>query len=362
MLKFIQNMGMKKAVIIFAIFSVFIGCSLWPWGKRSPYSREELARIADKEVYIIDGERYIKVPAENERGFCYVKVDEYLAGKVTPLPLRYAPREKGEREGGRSGWERAKETPPLPLRKKPFPLPSYPSPPYLKKKIAIFPFQEKTTAVSLSGGEVARMLAATLMRRAPSVQVIDYEVVKKALEKLPERGRPKEELKGLGRALGVQAVIMGEMYGPFEFSIKEGDEEKKICYVELRLRMFDTIRGRLIGGYKLTNPLLKAEGGAEQAVAVAIEEGVKELKKVIERMGWYSRVALVEGEVIYLLAGSLSGLKEGDVLEVYSPDNLRRPKGQVRVIKLFGIDSSMAEKVKGEGIKEADLVRFPSGA
>jgi len=34
----------------------------------------------------------------------------------------------------------------------------------------------------------------------------------------------------------------------------------------------------------------------------------------------------------------------------------------VRVIKLFGIDSSMAEKVKGEGVEEADLVRFPSGA
>ena len=41
-----------------------MACSILPWKRaRSPYTKEEVAKLSEKDIYIIDGEKYIKVPS-----------------------------------------------------------------------------------------------------------------------------------------------------------------------------------------------------------------------------------------------------------------------------------------------------------
>ena len=57
-----------------------MACSVLPWTRsRSPYTKAEVARLSDKDIYVIDGEKYVKVPSgKDEQGnvqFQYVKVE-----------------------------------------------------------------------------------------------------------------------------------------------------------------------------------------------------------------------------------------------------------------------------------------------
>ncbi len=130
----------------------------------------------------------------------------------------------------------------------------------------------------------------------------------------------------------------------------------------------------------------RVSGGAERGSASsdAVGQG-KLLQELLGRMNsaagqtaaqypWLTRVAMVEGNRIYLSAGKASGLREGDILAVYGPGReIIHPiakvsmgfqtgpyKGKIKVVKLFGRDASEADLIAGEGKVEGnDLVAFP---
>jgi hypothetical protein len=98
------------------------------------------------------------------------------------------------------------------------------------------------------------------------------------------------------------------------------------------------------------------------------------LEKKTARYQWLTRVALVDGDHIYLCAGEASGLKPGDTFAVYGPGReiihpvakvslgfQRGPfKGTIKVVKLFGADAAEASLVAGEAeIEGNDLVSVP---
>jgi hypothetical protein len=353
-----------------------VACSILPWKRsRSPYTKEEVARLSDKDIYVIDGEKYMKVPSgEDEQGnvqFRYVKVDRYLAGEVEPLPLEVEA-ERVTREETH-GVERAtqkeeflaaqepvvqeqevKETPPVAIRSIKHP--------YLKRKIAILPFEDRTKFTFEKFGEiVADRLARKMEDEVFTSLVIDREMVRLALAR---SGLTSQDLNNpsktivLNKTLGVQGVIVGAVYGPFVTTTTPAEYEKfSMAIVRVVVKLIDTAQGSIVKEFVAANPLAGTEEFGVQseerakyrAVDLAIDQILAQVVNEIQGMDWLTRIALVEGNTVYLNAGNRTGLKKGDLLEVYPAGDPggTRPMGRIKVSKLFGVDAAVAQVIQG---------------
>jgi hypothetical protein len=56
-------------------------------------------------------------------------------------------------------------------------------------------------------------------------------------------------------------------------------------------------------------------------------------------------------------AGKFTGVRVGDTFLVYPGTMPSDPKGEVRVSRLFGLDASVADITRGEGLRATDLVK-----
>jgi len=351
-----------------------LACSVLPWSKRSPYTKEELARLADKDIYTIDGEKYIKVPAgRDEKGnikFRYMEVERYLAGEIEPLPLEAERIKRAEVKGvGKVKREEVRETEP----KKTPALTTRPlKHPYLKRKIAVLKFDDRTKFAYERFGEIiAERLANKMEIKVFSSLVMDRETVNHTLEKLglsPEDLKDPAKAKLLNVTLGIQGIIMGSVYGPFVTSSAPAQSEKSsMAIVRIEAKFIDATHGRIVKEFVATNPLaeseetgaLSEEKAKYRAVDLAVDQILARVAKEINGMDWFTRIALVEGNMVYLNAGYQTGLKEGDLLEVYPSGGLRgaKPIGRIRISKLFGVDASAAQVVEGSGFQVNDVVR-----
>lgn len=352
-----------------------MACSSLPWKKSHSsykYKKEELARLSDKEIYVIDGEKYVKVPAgKSEEGnvkFTYVKVDRYLAGEVEPLSLE-AERVKRVKKEEVKGVERgtAKEeagavqkteekvAPPVTTR-----LLKHP---YLKRKIAILSFEDRTTFTFEKFGEIiADRLAKKMDSKVFTSLVMDREIVRLTLQKsglTPTELKDPSKAKLLNKALGVQGIIVGTVYGPFATTATQAEGEKmSMAIVRIDVKFIDTTQGRIVREFVATNPLadseefgaLSEEKARYRAVDLAIDYIIAQVVDEINGMDWFTRIALVEGNTVYLNAGYQTGLKKGDFLEVYPAGDIKgtNPIGRIQVSKLFGIDASVAQVIQGK--------------
>ncbi len=127
------------------------------------------------------------------------------------------------------------------------------------------------------------------------------------------------------------------------------------------------------------NPIFETEERGEfsrdktklRAIQLAIEELTGNLVSAINHMGWYTRIVKIDGNRVYLNAGRLTGLKVGDLMDVYGPEGgiieqiagtpknsfEDKRKGQVRVSQLFGADAAMARITNGGNFALSDVVR-----
>jgi hypothetical protein len=81
-------------------------------------------------------------------------------------------------------------------------------------------------------------------------------------------------------------------------------------------------------------------------------------------MDWFCRIAKVEGEEVYINAGKLTGLKVGDVIEVFrpgAPGERGEVKGKVKISAFFGIDASMGRLIQGKNPDVNDIVKLAKG-
>jgi hypothetical protein len=360
-------------LLLLSVTSV-AACSILPWKKaRSPYTKEEVARLSDKDIYVIDGEKYVKVPSgKDEQGnvqFQYVKVERYLAGEVELLPLepqRVASEEVqgGEREIQDEGFvtaqepgvqeQEAKEIPPVTIRSIKHP--------YLKRKIAILPFEDRTQFTFEKFGEIiADRLATQMEDKIFTSLVMDREMVRLSLAR---SGLTFEDCKNpskstvLNKTLGVQGVIVGAVYGPFVTTITPAEDEKvSMAIVRIAAKFIDTAQGSIVKEFVVTSPLAGSEGFGElseerakyRAVDLAIDQIIAQVVNEIQGMDWLTRIALVEGKTVYLNAGYRTGLKEGDLLAVYPAGDPggTKPIGRIEVSKLFGVDAAVAQVIRG---------------
>ena len=351
-----------------------MACSILPWKRaRSSYTKEQVAKLSDKDVYIIDGEKYLKVPSgTDEQGnvqFHYVQVDRYLAGEVEPLPLEM---ERATREETQE-VERATEEREVVAAQEPAvqkPEAQEPSPvttrivkhPYLKRKIAILPFEDRTQFTLEKFGEIiADRLAQKMEDKIFTSQVVDRGMVRLTLARSGLSARDltnPSKATVLNKTLGVQGVVVGTVHGPFVTTTNPTEYEKiSMAIVRVAVQFIDTSQGRIVREFVATNPLgpseefgeLSEERAKYRAVDLAVDKILTQLVSEIQGMDWLTRIALVEGNTVYLNAGNRTGLRTGDLLEVYSAGDIdgTKPIGRIKVSKLFGVDAAVAKVIRG---------------
>lgn len=363
------------AVLLVLILAVSLACSKLPWPKRSRYTKEELARLADKDVYTIDEEHYIKVPTgTDEKGnvtFAYVRVEEYLSGKVEPLPVEAERIRRADKQ--EPARPRQEETAVVEGNSAVVSSTRSAKHPYLKRKMAIVPFEDRTDFdYGKFGTQIANRLADRMEMQVFTSLVMDWEMITRAMDGLdltPQDLEDPANGRRVNAALGVQGIITGAVYGPFVTSSAQDESEKRsMALIQISLKFIDAAQARVIKEFVAINPLadseqmgdLSEERAKYKAIDLAIDQIIAQIAPDIGAMDWFTRITYVDGTAVYLNAGYQTGLKEGDLLQVYPSETIEGgiPKGSIRVTKLFGFDASMAQVIKGSGFQVNDVVRF----
>lgn len=361
-------------VLFFLPFLIF-ACSKTSWFpiKKGPPHKAKMKELLDKEVIIIDRVEYIKVlnPKVQQEGnspkFLYIPVDEYLAKKDSYLALSI---EKGE----------------SPFSPKPFVIDSSPSKwdspspisispiKNLKKKVIITHFDDRISSEEEAFGDwISEKLAKEISKHSSQILFIDYPMVKEFLGRLGILPAELEHPKGLqilNEAFGIHAVIMGELSGPYIFTAQglKDPEGLASAIIKIETRILETFSGRVLRSFSVQNPLMETrtkgafadEKAKIKAIDLALSDMGRALSKELERLEWYGRIAKVDGEEIYINAGKLSGLKIGDIMEVYPlgvPEERRRAKGKVQISAFLGIDASIGRWIQGQKPEALDILK-----
>ncbi len=364
-------------ILLFILFLVF-ACSTPSWFpiKKGTPHKAKMKELLDKEVVIIDKEEYVKVlnpktsEGKDQPKYLYVPVNEYLSKKETFVtqPIR---------------MEGAKKEPPASTTKPSSPLeeevlvvsPPKPTLPSLKKKVLINYFDDRTTeGEEVLGDWVAEKLMNEVTRRSLHVLFADYQMVKEFLEKkgldLKELETPKV-LRLLNEVFGIHALVVGQLSGPYVFITKttKDQEGTASAIIKIDVRLMETFSGKTLKNLTANNPIVAAkEKGSfseEKAKVKAIDLTIatlgRSLAKELEGMDWFCRIAKVEGEEVYINAGKLTGLKVGDVMEVFRPGGSGERgevKGKIQISAFFGIDASMGRLIQGKNPDVNDILKL----
>jgi hypothetical protein len=370
----------KPRLFIFALLLVLLfvfACSRPSWfpiKKGTPY-KAKTKELLDKEVIIIDKEEYIKVlnprasEGKDQPKYLYVPVNEYLSKRETYTTPTM-------REEVKKGSSATSTKPSSPLEEEVFIVsPSKPTFPGLKKKVLITYFDDRTTeGEEVFGDWVAEKLMKEVNRRSLQVLFTDYQMVKEFLEKkgfdLKDLETPKV-LSLLNEVFGIHGLVAGYLSGPYVFTTKttKDQEETASAIIKIDIRLVDTFSGKTLKNLSASNPIVavKEKGSfpEEKAKVKAIDLTIASLGRSLAReldgIDWFCRIAKVEGEEIYINAGRLTGLKVGDVMEVYRPGGSGERgevQGKIQISTFFGIDASMGRLIQGKNPDVNDILKL----
>ena len=382
----------RRAKLIPFLVFFLTACSLLPWLKSEnrSYRKMKEKALVDQEVVIIDGEEYVKIVDGEREGnlrggrYRYIPVDEYLS--------------KRDGFSGSQGQETVGEESVL-LPEKETITKSYEMPKTksrertettvsssveLRRKIIITPFEDQEPDGNW-GEMVADRLRESLESRTDRILCLDDEVI---LDYLNTRGIKSIRLddpmvlRVANTVFGAHVLLYGALSGPYvaASTSKGGDgEDTALAIVRIQVKLVEAGTGRVMKAFEERNPIFATEEKGEfsrdktklKAIQLAIEELTDNILNEINHMGWYTRIAKIDGDRIYLNAGRLTGLKVGDLMDVYGPGGGKieqivgtpkdpfggHRKGQVKVSQLFGTDAAMARITNGGNFALSDVVR-----
>jgi hypothetical protein len=382
---FKRKMDLRKTkpcfLILFLFFILFLvfACSTPSWFpiKKGPPYKAKMKELLDKEVIIIDREEYVKVlnpkasAGGNQPKYLYIPMNEYLSKRemyTTPSIRK----------------EETKKELPIALTK-PSPSeiekevylvsPSKSAIPELKKKVVITHFDDRTPyADEMFGDWVSEKLIKEVNRRSQRILFVDYEMVREFLEQrgiaLTDLETPKV-LQLLNEVFGIQALIVGQLTGPYVFTTKgEKDQEGTAsAIIKIEMKLMNTFSGKTLKTLSANNPIIatKEKGSFSEekakvkAIDITIADLGRSLSKELDDVDWFCRIAKVEGEEVYINAGRLTGLKVGDVMEVFRSggyEERREVKGKIQISACFGIDASMGRLIHGEKPDVNDILKL----
>lgn len=367
------------AILILLAFFLVSACSTPAWFpiKKGPPHKAKMKELLDKEVVIIDRKEYVKVlnPRTAEGGsqpkYLYVPIDEYLAKKNT-YTAQLVQREEEKKSLSSPS---SKASPPVSVREK-VPVSISVSPvSHLKKKVMIAHFDDHTTSgEEIFGDWLAERLVKEVGERSLQTLLVDYQMVKEFLEKkeipLSDLQTPKA-LKLINEVFSIHAIVLGEFSGPYVFTTKgvKDSDGTSSAIIKVEMRVVDTFSGKTLKRLSTQNPVVatKEKGvfSDEKAKGRAFDFIVSDLGRSLTReldgLDWFCRIAKVDGEEVYINAGRLTGLKVGDVMEVFRPGiggDRGEVKGRIQISAIFGMDASIGKLIQGKKPDENDILKL----
>lgn len=177
--------------------------------------------------------------------------------------------------------------------------------------------------------------------------------------------------KKQGDAVGLIRQMRAEVSSQVRVRIFAGKNGKEI-YNELRSGEADATSTRVAERANGSENLADDPEMVKTAIRKAFVSAIPNIIRSMEKLSWEGRVAMVNGERVFVNAGRLSGLQVGDILkvteegeDVYDPETGKfigaapgRLKGTVEIVSYFGKDGSIAIIHSGSGFQENDRVEL----
>ena len=280
------------------------------------------------------------------------------------------------------------------------------SPAQLKKRVAVFTFEDKTEHRwtwwdgKPPGDGMADMLTTTLVKSGKYLVIERTEINQVIQEQqLGQTGMVTEQSAAkVGKLLGVELAVMGAVT---EFGhSKEGTGgrisgigigvKKQSATVAVDVRFVNTTTGAILaaenvrkekskGGISVSTPKFDFNNRNEfdnSLVGKATREAIDDIVGLIDaqmaQLPWEGKIILVRGNTIFIKPGSDAGVKTGDVFAVYSkgedlidPDtglslgSVETKIGSIAVTSIVSGGKAAQAVIKaGSGFKKGDLVRL----
>jgi hypothetical protein len=331
--------------------------------------------LINKEVIIIDKEEYVKVVNPNaskgkdQPKYLYIPVNEYLSKKE----IYITPPQPG---GGINHEASIASNESSVLLEEPLnSSPSKPTDAHLKKKVVITYFDDRTTEEGeVFGDWVAEKLMKEVSRRSLLTLFVDYQMIKEFLEKMGTDVKDLETPKALqllNEIFGVHIVVVGKLSGPYVFTSRTAKDQEGTAsaIIKIDMRLVDTFSGKTLNTLSANNPIFASkekgsfpeEKAKVKAIDLTISNLGRSLARELDSVDWFCRIAKVEDEEVYINAGRLTGLKVGDVMEVFQPrgpGEREEVKGKIQISGLFGIDASMGRLIQGKNPDVNDILKL----
>jgi TolB-like protein len=332
------------------------------------------SRLRHEELIRIDDDVYVRVPNpdappdEPYRRYRYIPADEYLANPdsytmvTAPVqdlqqdewrPVIPEPESPTKMEGPNQAVETRTTRP-------------------LRKKLMVVPFKDLTNRQGRGFSDlVMTRLIAKIQAASDQVVLFDSSILREAQndqENGSESLRLPEKARWVGQSYGIHAVLMGTISHAFVSSkrgMTKGKKDSAYAIAEISARLIDTVSGDVLHQWEKRNSIFDAEAQGDfpeekaqlKAVDIIASELSRDILEKLKTLDWYTTIANVDGNQVYINAGKQSGVQIGDTFSVYPAEVAQNPIGEIRVTSLFGLDASVGDITYGKGFKATDLVR-----
>jgi hypothetical protein len=265
----------------------------------------------------------------------------------------------------------------------------------MKKRLLVLPFLDEKIARSESIRDLARRAVVTELNRTEQFVIVKNSDFPIDLGKYRTEKNEYNlnEVAKMASGMGISAIVEGKI---IDIKAKRlGDavglfrEIKARVDSTIRLRVASAKTGKIlfsdsrssavestttrVAKYSYSDRFLEEDPNlVRKAVVKTARRFIGQIARSVDKVSWEGRVAMVNGEKIYINAGRLSGIQVGDILkvteegpEIYDPETGRfignapgRMKGTLEVISYFGKDGSISIIHSGSGFAENDRVEL----
>lgn len=262
----------------------------------------------------------------------------------------------------------------------------------LKRRVGVVDFVNKTKYGENRLGSSASDVLITELAKSGKFIVVERDRINSILseQKLGMSGAIDSATAAkVGKILGLNAIVTGSIS---EFGVTtEGSEyliaqsKRQVVKATVDIRVVDAETGQVLYADSGSGLGTKKSGGVlglgtragydesleQEALRAAIVKFVNNIVVQIEKKPWSCRVAEVDGGSIYLNAGSDSGMPIGKKLTAFhAGKEIRDPTsglvlgttetkiGEMKVVRYFGDDGSVAELVGGALPSKGDVARL----
>jgi hypothetical protein len=262
-----------------------------------------------------------------------------------------------------------------------------------RKRVVVLPVINDSAEKAAGITKVARDVLVSGLKSTDNYIILDNSDLGKDLESFKkESGYDLEGLSKIAAEAGVIAIIEGRV---IEVKARKSGDEVGLLRT-MKADVMVTVGSRVFassGKREVFNEVRSAQSSEKnyrvldpdgtktfasdpalvrEALASAFNGFVLPMTKTIDKLAWAGRIALIQGEKIYLNAGRLTGINVGDILKVMEPgDDIYDPetglfigkapgrvKGTLEIVSYFGKDGGVGVIHSGSGFKENDRVEL----